>query len=118
MHAKTLIKIRKATRNRAKIHGTSTAPRMSVFRSNRYLHVQLIDDNAGKTIISSSTRSGEKGTKAKMPKIKQAEALGVSIAKKAIDAGIKKAVFDRGSYRYHGRVKALAEAARSGGLKI
>lgn len=115
MHKKTIIKIRKAARNRAKLHGTASSPRLSVFRSNKYLHAQLIDDNAGKTLLSASTRESKS---VKIPKLKQAESLGESIAKKAIEKGIKNAVFDRGSYKYHGRVKALAEGARSGGLKI
>ena len=116
MNKKTLVKIRKARRNRAKIHGTALAPRLSVFRSNKYLHAQLIDDDTRKTLESLSTRENPKG--AKVSKIKQAEMLGESIAKKALAAGIKRAVFDRGSYKYHGRVKALAEGARVGGLKI
>ncbi len=124
MNKKTLVKIRKATRNRAKLHGTASQPRLSVFRSNKYIHAQLIDDNAGKTLVSGSTKSKEAGNaagnskSAKNAKITQAETLGQSIAKKAVEKGIKKAIFDRGSYKYHGRVKALAEGARAGGLKI
>lgn len=113
MHAKTLRKIRKAARNRAKIHGTGTIPRLSVFRSNRYIKVQLIDDNTGKTILSGSTDA-----KVKENKTKQAEALGAQIAKAVKDKGISQVVFDRGSYKYHGRVKALAESVRSNGVKI
>ncbi len=118
MNKKTIVKIRKAARNRAKLHGTATQPRLSVFRSNKYLHAQLIDDNAGKTLVSASTRASEAGKGAKNAKIMLAEVLGQSIAKKAVEKGIKKAIFDRGSYKYHGRVKALAEGARAGGLKI
>ncbi len=113
MHAKTLRKIRKATRNRAKIHGTAALPRLSVFRSNRYLRAQLIDDNGGVTIISGSTDS-----KVKANKTKQAENLGAVIAKAAKEKGIAQVVFDRGSYKYHGRVKALAESLRANGIKI
>ena len=116
MHKKTLIKIRKARRNRAKIRGTSVMPRISVFRSNKYLHAQLIDDNAGKTVVSLSTAKLDK--KGKVSKIKQAEMLGAEIAKRASEAKIKQAVFDRGSYKYHGRVKAFAESLRANGVKI
>lgn len=118
MNKKTAIKIRKATRNRAKLHGTASAPRLSVFRSNKYLHAQLIDDDARKTLVSASTRSAEAAKGAKNAKVMHAETLGQALAKKAAEKGIKKAVFDRGSYKYHGRVKALAEGARAGGLKI
>lgn len=113
MHAKTLRKIRKATRNRAKIEGTSARPRLSVFRSNKNLRVQLIDDNTGTTLLSGVT-----DPKSKTNKTKQAENLGAWLAKTAKEKGIRQAVFDRGSYKYHGRVKALAESARANGLKI
>ena len=119
MHKKTLRKIRKAFRNRAKIHGTAVFPRLSVFRSNKYMHAQLIDDDSGRTLVFGSTvapKGSEK--KSKVTKVKEAEALGKIIAKRAKDAGVSRVVFDRGSYKYHGRVKAVAEAAREEGLKI
>jgi large subunit ribosomal protein L18 len=108
-------RLRRAKRVRAKISGTPERPRLAVFRSNKYLYLQLIDDEKGHTLVSASTRElGEK----KDTKTDQARAVGELLAKKAIAAGIKKAVFSRGAYKYHGRVKAAAEGARSGGLII
>lgn len=101
-------------RVRARMLGTPQRPRLSVFRSNRYTYAQLIDDNAGKTLASASTRSlDKKGGKADKAKI-----LGQQLAETAKKSGIKSAIFDRGSYKYHGRVKAIAEGAREGGLKF
>lgn len=105
---------RRAGRARARIRGTSERPRLSVFRSNTAIYAQLIDDEAGKTILSISSR-GMKGEKGKAA---LAEKVGESLAKKATEKGIKKVVFDRGRYLYHGRVKALAESARKGGLQF
>ncbi len=100
---------------RAKIFGTLEKPRLSVFRSNRYTYVQLIDDENGKTLLSVSTKElNEK----KLKKTQQAEGAGALIAKKAEEKGIKCAVFSRRGYQYHGRVKAVAEGARKGGLKL
>ena len=103
-------------RIRAKIKSLENRPRLSVFRSNQYIYAQLIDDPKGKTILGVSEKSLDKNTKQK--KIEKAKELGVLIAKKAIGKKIKKVVFDRGSYSYHGRVKALAEGAREGGLEF
>jgi len=102
-------------RIRKTLSGTSERPRMSVFRSNKEIYAQLIDDLNGKTLLaaSSKTLAEEKATK-----IQMAEKVGNEIAKKALDSGIKTVVFDRNGYLYHGRVKALAEAARKGGLKF
>lgn len=104
---------RRAYRVRVKVQGTATRPRLSVFRSLKHISVQLIDDAAGRTMVSSSDYAidakGKKG-------LEVATLLGTDIAKKATTAGIKEVVFDRGSYKYHGRVKALADAAREGGL--
>ena len=94
--------------------GTAEKPRLSVFRSNRYVYAQLIDDSKGHTMASSSAVE----VKSKEAKSVQAEKVGGALAKKAIAAGIKQAVFDRGSYKYHGRIKAVAEGARKEGLKI
>jgi large subunit ribosomal protein L18 len=115
MKGKTLIKrfIRKR-RVRAKISGTSEKPRISVFRSSRYVEVQLIDDSIGKTIVRVST----KGMKGSRGKVELAQKAGELLAQKAKEAGIEKAVFDRRHYKYHGRVKAVAEGARAGGLKL
>ena len=93
---------------RVKIFGTAKVPRLSVFKSNQYIYAQLIDDDKGKTIVS---------VKGKLS-INQAKKTGELIAKKAREKKIEKAVFDRGGYGYHGRVKALAEGAREGGLKF
>jgi large subunit ribosomal protein L18 len=111
-----LIRLRRARRTRAKIFGTAEKPRFSVFRSNRYTYAQLIDDKAGKTLISVSTHGLPKSGKEK--KQDSALKLGELIAQKAIEKGVKKAVFDRGKYKYHGRIKAIAEGARKGGLQI
>ena len=115
---KKIILIRKksrAVRSGSKLFGTSDRPRISVFRSNRFTYVQLIDDVSGKTICSASTRAlAKKGT----GKTSQAEVLGKQIAESALKLGVKSAIFDKRSYKYHGRVKAIAEAARSAGLTI
>jgi large subunit ribosomal protein L18 len=104
-------------RIRKRLSGTPTAPRLSVFRSNKEIYAQIIDDVKGVTLIAASSReksiSGQKVTK-----IEQAKLVGNSIAQKAVAAGIKTIVFDRGGFLYHGRVKALADAAREGGLQF
>ena len=98
-------------RVRAKIKGTSKLPRLSVFRSSKYIYLQVIDDAAGKTLFGISDRSIEKGTK-----FEKAYKLGKAAAGKILEKNIKKIVFDRGGFRYHGRVKALADGLREGGL--
>lgn len=104
-------KIRYRVRN--KISGSSSCPRMSVYRSNKQIYVQIIDDLSGKTLVSASSLG------LNVPSNKdQAVKVGEAIAKKAIEAGIEAVVFDRGGYLYHGRVKELADAARKGGLKF
>ncbi|MEX1064284.1 MAG: 50S ribosomal protein L18 [Candidatus Paceibacterota bacterium] len=110
-------RMRRRGRIRAKISGTAKVPRASVFRSNRHILVQLIDDEAGKTILSSKVVSGGK-SKMKGSKVDSASSIGEMIAQKAKEAGISEIVFDRGGYKYHGRVKALAEGLRKGGLKF
>lgn len=99
-------------RVRAVVSGTAERPRLSVFRSSGHIYAQLIDDTAGKTLAQSSTIE----LKSKSAKTDNSTAVGKAIATKAIEKGIKKVVFDRGGYQYHGRVKALAEAAREAGL--
>jgi large subunit ribosomal protein L18 len=113
---KRLIQVRgrRAARVRATIRGTAERPRLSVFRSNKYMLVQLIDDAAGKTLASATSRELKK----KDNKSSGAAFVGETIAERAKKAGITSAVFDRGSYRYHGRVKAFVEAARKAGLTI
>lgn len=103
-------KIRRKIRGR--ISGTATKPRLSVFRSNKQIYAQIIDDLSGKTLAATS--SAKLATKA--PKIELASMVGKAIAEKAIASGIKEVVFDRGGYLYHGRIKSLAEGAREGGL--
>lgn len=103
---------RRARRVRAKVSGTAARPRVSVFTSLRGMFVQFIDDAAGKTIVSVRV------VFVKGSKTEQATALGKTIAEAAKSKGIKKVVFDRGARQYHGRVKALAEALRAGGLKF
>jgi large subunit ribosomal protein L18 len=102
-------------RVRNKISGTASRPRLSVFRSNKEIYAQLVDDVKGVTLVAASSKMlGE----SKVAKIEQANLVGKSIAEKAIAAGIEAVVFDRGGYLYHGRVKSLAEGAREGGLKF
>ena len=101
------------TRIRGKISGTAERPRMTVFRSNKQIYVQLIDDLAGVTLVSTSSKGIEEGTKSEI-----AAKVGENIAKKALEAGITEVVFDRNGYLFHGRVKSLADAARNGGLKF
>jgi large subunit ribosomal protein L18 len=102
-------------RIRRKLSGSAATPRLSVFRSNSDIYAQLIDDNSGVTIASASSKQKDI-TAQKAPKIAKSKMVGEAIAKKAIDLGVKKVVFDRGGYIYHGRIKAVAEGAREGGL--
>ena len=104
-------------RIRKTINGTAERPRMTVFRSNKQIYVQLIDDLNGKTLISASSNDKDAETE-KTNKVNQAEKVGKLVAEKAKAAGIENVVFDRNGYLYHGRVKSLAEAARKGGLKF
>jgi len=111
---------RKKTRIRKRIRGTSECPRLAVFRSSKHIYAQIIDDVSGKTLIAVSSLSGElkdELAKAKNP-IERSKFIGIAIAKKALEKNIKKIVFDRRAYKYHGRVKALAEGAREGGLQF
>ncbi len=107
-------KNRRENRIRKHIRAVSDRPRLSVFRSNNFIYAQLIDDATGKTIIGLS----EKVMKIKGTRTDKAKELGTQIAKLAIEKKIKAVVFDKGSYTYHGRVKALAEGAREGGLQF
>jgi large subunit ribosomal protein L18 len=102
-------------RVRKKISGTAQRPRLSVFRSNNDVYVQLIDDNDGKTLASASSRDKDILAQ-KVNKSEKSKLVGAAIARKAVELGLKDVVFDRGGYLYHGRVKAIAEAAREGGL--
>lgn len=104
-------------RIRKKISGTSSIPRLTVFRSNSDIYAQLIDDNNGNTIAAASSRQKDI-TAQKAPKIEKSKMVGESLAKKAVELGVKKVVFDRSGYIYHGRVKAVAEGAREAGLEF
>jgi large subunit ribosomal protein L18 len=103
-------------RVRKKISGTPERPRLSVYKSLTGIHAQIIDDVNGKTLVAASTLDKEVKTKAS--NIEAAKEVGALVAKRATKAGIKTIVFDRGGYQYHGKVKALAEAAREGGLEF
>ena len=114
--AKNVARVRRHERVRTKISGTAERPRLCVFRSNKNIAVQVIDDVAGNTLVAASTLDKEVKTKAS--NIEAAKEVGELIAKRAIKAGIKNVVFDRGGYIYHGKIKALAEAAREAGLEF
>jgi len=102
---------------RVTVNGTPERPRLSVFRSLRHITAQVIDDTAGKTLVSASTLDAELEAQVKgLKKTDQAKLVGKTLAERAKKAGVKAVVFDRGGYKYHGRIKALAEASREGGL--
>jgi large subunit ribosomal protein L18 len=106
---------RRHRRVRKKIVGTAERPRLAVYRSNRHMYAQVIDDFAGRTLASASTLKDAGKTDDRMG---AAKAVGEAIASRAKDVGIESVTFDRGGFRYHGRVKAIAEGAREGGLKV
>lgn len=106
-------------RVRKKVYGTSLRPRLCVFRSLNHIYAQIINDSIGQTLVSVGTLDSQlKGNVEKLNKTKNSGIVGSSIARKALDKGIKAVVFDRGGYMYHGRVKALAESARKEGLSF
>ena len=111
------IRQRRVKRTRAKIFGRVDFPRLSVFRSNRFIYAQLIDDEKGHTLVQASSRELKESERQKK-KTEQAALVGALIGKKAAELGIKSCALDRRHYRYHGRIKELAEAARKAGLKI
>jgi large subunit ribosomal protein L18 len=110
--SKSTLRTRRRIRVRAKVSGTATRPRLAVYKSNRFISAQLIDDEGGKTLAAAHGREfkGAQGA--------QAKAIGEALAKKASALGVDSVVFDRGGYPYAGQIKALAEAAREGGLKF
>jgi large subunit ribosomal protein L18 len=111
---------RRKDRVRKHVSGTSERPRLTVFRSNKNIYAQLIDDTVGQTLVAASTKEkvlAEKLSRGGGNKI-AATVVGETLAQKATQAGIKKAVFDRNGYKYHGRIKELADAARKGGLQF
>ena len=109
-------RLRRHRRVRAKVHGSAERPRLVVFRSNRGIEAQLVDDETGQTLASASHLGLAKSFKG--DKTAQAEAVGKALAAAAKEAGVDTCVFDRGGYLYHGRVKALADGAREGGLEF
>jgi large subunit ribosomal protein L18 len=120
MSTATLIKLKRRTRRKAglrkRIVGTPERPRLSVFRSLSHIYVQVIDDESGRTLVAASDR--EKSAGAAKGKVASAKNIGKLLAERATKAGVTKVVFDRNGYLYHGRVKALAEGAREGGLQF
>jgi large subunit ribosomal protein L18 len=112
-------RLRRHARVRARLSGNAASPRLCVFRSLNHIYAQVIDDEQGHTLVTASTLDAEikSGVNGKA-KSARAELVGDLLAKRALDKGIKQVVFDRGGYKYHGRVKALAEAARKAGLKF
>ena len=110
---KTAQRQRRHVRTKARMSGTKERPRLIVFRSLKYIYAQLIDDADGKTLAAAHDIKAKKGTK-----IERATEVGKTLAKEAEKAGVKTCVFDRNGYKYHGRIKALADGAREGGLKF
>jgi large subunit ribosomal protein L18 len=112
-------RVRRHRRVRKKVAGTQDRPRLNVYRSLNQIYAQVIDDDRGHTLVSVSSLDGSITSKLKgKTKTEQARLIGEEVAKRAKKAGVKSVVFDRGGYRYHGRVRALAEAAREGGLEF
>ena len=117
--SRTEVRVNKHRKLRNRFSGTAERPRLAVFRSNNHMYAQIIDDTVGNTLVSASTL--QKDVKAELEKTNNVEAaayLGTVISKKAIEKGIEEVVFDRGGFIYHGKVKALADAAREAGLKF
>ncbi len=116
---KRLARLRRHRRVRARISGTGARPRLNVFRSNEHIYAQLIDDVAGHTLVSASTIDrAVRDQVAGKTKTDAARIVGKALAERAKEAGITTVIFDRGGWKYHGRVKALAEGAREGGLEF
>ena len=105
-------------RIRKRISGTNERPRMSVFRSNKQIYVQLVNDLTGETVVSASSKNKEVADKKNINKSEQAKLVGKLVAERSLAKGINDVVFDRNGYLYHGRIKVLAESAREGGLKF
>jgi large subunit ribosomal protein L18 len=116
--SKDRIRRRIHERLRQRMQGTSERPRLNVYRSLNHIYAQVIDDSTGKTLVAVSTAQGKKGSKKTGGNVASAKEIGKMIAERAKDKGVKKVVFDRGGYLYHGRIKALADAAREAGLEF
>ncbi len=118
-HNPRIARHRRHLRIRIKVEGTNSAPRLCVFRSLNHIYAQVIDDSRGHTLASASSLEPEiKGEAASKTKTAKSELVGSLVAKRALSQGVNQIAFDRGGCKYHGRVKALAEAARQGGLKF
>jgi large subunit ribosomal protein L18 len=113
MQKKVTGRIRRRMRIRKKVHGTPERPRLCVFRSAKHIYAQVVDDTQGTTIAHASSVTGASGSK-----VDAAKHVGSAVAKACIEKGVEQVVFDRGGYRYHGRIRALAESAREAGLKF
>jgi large subunit ribosomal protein L18 len=111
-------RIRRHRRVRKKVHGTAARPRLAVYRSNKHITVQLIDDDAGRTIAAASTVEADQRAAGNGSTVAAATRVGELVAERAKAAGVTQVVFDRGGYAYHGRVAAIAEAARNAGLEF
>ena len=111
-------RIRRHRRVRKKIHGTAARPRLAVFRSNRHLSVQVIDDDASTTLVAASTLEADQRSAGTGSSVEAAARVGQLIAERSKTAGIEKVVFDRGGFAYHGRIAAVASAAREAGLEF
>ena len=117
--SRQLVRAKKHMKIRNRFSGTAERPRLAVFRSNNHMYAQIIDDTVGNTLVAAST--AEKAVKAELEKTNNVEAaayVGTVIAKRALEKGIKEVVFDRGGFIYHGKVQALADAAREAGLEF
>jgi large subunit ribosomal protein L18 len=116
---KKLARERRHARVRRRVHGTPERPRLTVFRSLKHIHAQVIDDTQGHTLVAASTLDAEvHGQLADKDKSAQAAIVGEILARRALEAGVERIVFDRSGYKYHGRVKSLADAARKAGLEF
>ncbi|MCL6548104.1 MAG: 50S ribosomal protein L18 [Alicyclobacillus sp.] len=116
---RNLARKRRHARVRKRVHGTPERPRLNVYRSNKHIYAQVIDDLSGRTLVSASTVDKElAGSLASGSTVEAARKVGELVAKRALEKGLKAVVFDRGGYLYHGRVQALAEAAREAGLEF
>ena len=114
---KNKVRLKRHARVRTKLSGTAENPRLNVYRSNKHIYAQVIDDVKGETLAQASTKDKELANESGS-KVEMASKVGAAVAKRAQDKGISTIVFDRGGYLYHGRVKALAEAARENGLEF
>ena len=116
--SKDKIRRRIHQRMRQRMSGTAERPRLNVYRSLNHIYAQVIDDSNGQTLVAASTAQGKNGSRKTGGNVARAKEIGKAIAQRAQEKGIKKVVFDRGGYLYHGRIKALAEAAREAGLEF